>query len=65
MSGYDATKTIREKGQLTPIVALTASAMKSDENRCLESGCDDYLTKPINRVALLEILKKYLTAEKR
>ncbi|HOK67086.1 MAG TPA: ATP-binding protein [Anaerohalosphaeraceae bacterium] len=64
MNGYDATRLLREQGCVVPIIALTASALKSDENKCLQAGCDGYLTKPINRAALLETLQKYLLSER-
>jgi len=61
MNGYEATKALREAGMTTPIVALTANAMKGDEKKCLEAGCDDYLAKPIEREKLFEMLDKYLS----
>ncbi|AFU98630.1 response regulator [Simiduia agarivorans] len=50
LDGESATRTIRatEKGQSVPIIAMTANAMKEDEQRCLAAGMNDYLTKPIN-----------------
>jgi signal transduction histidine kinase/ActR/RegA family two-component response regulator len=60
MNGYEVTRTLRQQGNDTPIVALTAKAMSDDEKKCLESGCDDYLAKPVNRIELLTILAKYL-----
>jgi len=60
MNGYDATKALRKQGISTPIIALTAHAMKGDDKKCFEAGCDDYLTKPLDRHQLLEKISKYL-----
>ena len=60
MNGYEATKALREKGLKTPIVALTANAMKGDDKKCIEAGCDDYMSKPIDRGRLIEVMSKYL-----
>lgn len=60
MSGYEATKAIREKGVKTPIIALTAYAMKGDDEKCYAAGCDDYISKPIDQERLIQILNKHL-----
>jgi CheY-like chemotaxis protein len=60
LDGYHATRQLRQEGYDMPIVALTAHAMADDQARCLEAGCDDYLTKPINRVAIVDVLGKQL-----
>lgn len=62
MNGHEATRTLKAQGYESPIVALTASAMKSDQQACLEAGCDDFLVKPIDSRELSRILAKYLRA---
>jgi signal transduction histidine kinase/DNA-binding response OmpR family regulator len=65
MDGLAATQEIRARerrqGGHQSIIALTAHAMQGDRERCLQAGMDDYLTKPINKDQLLEMLTKYLT----
>ena len=60
MNGYEATRRLREQGLQIPIVALTANAMKGDQEKCLAAGCSDYLSKPIEEADLGEKLSKYL-----
>jgi CheY-like chemotaxis protein len=60
MDGRTATQTLREKGYVLPIIALTAHAMKEDRDRCLAAGCNDYLTKPVQFDLLFDTLAKYI-----
>jgi len=63
MDGYQATKAIREmdlpKAKTIPIVAMTANAFKEDIDRCLESGMNDHLAKPIDEKAVIQKIAHY------
>ncbi|MFG0293397.1 MAG: PAS domain-containing protein [Phycisphaerales bacterium JB050] len=61
MDGLEFTQTLRADGITTPIIAVTAHAMPEDQARCLEAGCSDYTTKPIDKQHLLETCATWLS----
>ena len=69
MDGYAATREVRRleqsgeiraAGDHIPIIAMTASAMAGDRDRCIENGMDDYLTKPASADALRTVLSRWI-----
>jgi two-component system sensor histidine kinase/response regulator len=61
MDGLEATRAIRVKGfDSIPIIAMTAHVMKGDRQRCFEVGMDDYISKPIKREIVFEVLEKWV-----
>jgi CheY-like chemotaxis protein/HPt (histidine-containing phosphotransfer) domain-containing protein len=70
MDGYDATRTIRNQNSSVrnhniPIIAMTANAMKGDREKCLDSGMDDYVSKPINPGDLSVAIERSLARKDR
>ena len=59
MNGYEATREIRKFNNEVIIIAQTAYALDGDREKAIEAGCNDYITKPINRDDLIEMLRKY------
>ncbi len=66
LDGYEATAIIRDStskvlNNAIPIIAMTANAMQGDRDKCIESGMNDYLAKPIKKETLAEVLTKWLS----
>lgn len=69
LDGFEATRMIRQREadkllQSTPIIAMTANAMKGDKEACLAAGMDDYTSKPIHREELREVLSRWRCAKR-
>lgn len=59
LDGYSATKQLRAGGYKRPIIALNAHALKEERESSIRAGCDDHLTKPIDRTTLIERVAKF------
>jgi CheY-like chemotaxis protein len=60
MDGYEATRLIRRSGKSIRIVAMTANAMQGDREKCIESGMDDYLSKPVRMEELEAVIRRQM-----
>jgi two-component system, cell cycle response regulator DivK len=62
MSGYEVVNRLKrdERTRAIPVLAVTAFAMKGDEERALDSGCDGYVTKPIRLQEFLDLVRQFL-----
>ena len=62
MDGWEATRIMKANTELRsiPVIALTAHAMKGDEEKALEAGCDDYLVKPLDEDELMLKIERYI-----
>ncbi len=56
LDGYQTARKLRKLGYVGPIIALTADAMQGDMNECLQAGCNDYLSKPIDTARLIQLV---------
>jgi CheY-like chemotaxis protein len=65
LSGLEVARRLRKKAQFShiPIIALTAHAMKGDEEKAIEAGCDGYVSKPIDTRQLPRLVAKMLAAQ--
>ncbi|MCK4880878.1 MAG: response regulator [Bacteroidales bacterium] len=61
MDGYEAMRIIKSRHPSIPIIAQTAYTMNNDRHRCLQAGFNDYIAKPINRLALYRMVNENLS----
>jgi len=60
MDGWEITQKLRADGIKTPIIALTAHALESDKKKCMDAGCDEFETKPVELPRLLEKINTFV-----
>ena len=60
LNGYEATKILRERGNTIPVIALTANAIKGENEKCIEAGMNDYISKPFDEEIFLKTIAKWL-----
>ena len=60
MDGLEATRNLKESNPDLPVIALTANAFDSDRQLAAEAGCDEFLTKPVDRTFCLETIARYI-----
>ena len=69
MDGFEATRAIRNTeresavGRAVPIIALTANAMTGDRQKCIDAGMNDYLSKPLDPIKLIDLIQRYVASE--
>ena len=59
MDGFTTTQKIRERDKEIPIIALTAFAFDQDRQKAIQAGCNDYMSKPLSRDLLKEMIRKW------
>ena len=61
MDGYEASHQIKLLNSSVPIIAQTSYAMANEKEKCIDAGCDDYITKPLDLDQLLSLINKFIS----
>lgn len=64
LDGFNATRNLREEGFAGPILALTANAIHGAREMCIEAGCDEYITKPVDRRKLVKLIADHVEKQR-
>ncbi len=63
MDGYEMTRRLRELNSRLPVIGVSAGAYNNDRQKCIDAGCNDFLSKPVDMARLFELLKQHLSLE--
>jgi CheY-like chemotaxis protein len=63
VSGFDILKELKKERPQVPVIAETAFAMSGDRENCLDAGFDEYISKPVSRKALIEIVQQFISTD--
>ena len=63
MNGYEMTRRLRELNNRLPVIGISAGAYNNDRQKCIDAGCNEFISKPVDMIRLFELLKEHLSLE--